>query len=125
MKISRLKYVTILLAAAFLAFAAGWFLRGGAEGGTVRVSAGAAEEISFAPVETAGSGQEAWEARVNLNTADADELQTLPGIGPAKAARILAYRAAHGRFGRISDLLEVDGMDEETVDGLRPYARVE
>ena len=125
MKISRLEYMTLLLTAAFLAFAAGWFLRGGAEVGTVRVDAGAAEEISLAPIETADSERAAWEARVNLNTAGSDELQTLPGIGPAKAARILAYRAAHGRFGRISDLLEVDGMDEETVDGLRPYARVE
>ncbi|NUP99317.1 MAG: helix-hairpin-helix domain-containing protein, partial [Armatimonadetes bacterium] len=52
---------------------------------------------------------------VNLNRAALAELQTLPGIGPAMATRIIAWRATHGRFARPEDLLEVKGIGEKTL----------
>jgi competence protein ComEA len=51
--------------------------------------------------------------KVNLNTATAAELDTLPGVGPATAAAILEYRRRHGRFMRIEDILEVRGIGEK------------
>lgn len=51
-------------------------------------------------------------APVNLNTATTDQLQTLPGIGPAMAQRILTWRAQHGRFDSISQLREVTGIGD-------------
>lgn len=48
--------------------------------------------------------------RVNLNSADATALETLDGIGPALAQRILAYRAAHGGFRTVNDLQNVAGI---------------
>ena len=56
---------------------------------------------------------------VNINTATAEELDVLPGIGPALAGRIIAYREEHGPFAAAEDLLEVSGIGETVLDGLR------
>jgi competence protein ComEA len=48
-------------------------------------------------------------AKIDLNTAGVEELQTLPGIGPALARRIVEHRREHGPFRRVEDLLEVKG----------------
>lgn len=52
----------------------------------------------------------AEEGKVSLNRADEDQLMTLPGIGPAMAANILAYRREHGSFSRIDELQQVKGI---------------
>ncbi len=59
---------------------------------------------------------------VNVNTATADELMRLPGIGPSKAAAILALRARMNgqRFARVEDLLRVRGIGRATLRKLRP-----
>jgi competence protein ComEA len=56
---------------------------------------------------------------VNLNTAGAAELETLPRIGPALAQRILDWRQANGRFAQASDLLKVSGIGQKLFDGLK------
>ena len=61
---------------------------------------------------------------VNINTADAAELEKLPGIGPAKAAAILAYRQAHGPFRKAEDLMQVPGIKEATFAKLAAYVTV-
>lgn len=61
-------------------------------------------------------------APVSLGTALSEQLQTLPRIGPALAARIIAWRDAGGRFRSVDDLLEVPGIGQGTVDGLRELA---
>ena len=60
----------------------------------------------------AGGGAGAAAQVVDLNTADATALETLPGIGPALAERILAWRDEHGGFRSVEDLLEVSGIGE-------------
>ncbi|WKB36887.1 helix-hairpin-helix domain-containing protein [Terrilactibacillus sp. S3-3] len=58
-------------------------------------------------VQVSGEGMEGAggaESQVNVNTADAEELQKLPGIGPAKAAAIISYRQQHGLFKKVDDL---------------------
>ena len=57
---------------------------------------------------------------VNLNSASADELVRLPGIGPARAAAILELRARIKRFTRVEELLRVKGIGRATFRKLRP-----
>ena len=64
------------------------------------------------------------DGRVNLNTADAATLDTLPGVGPATAAKIIAWREQHGRFAAIEDLLAVGGIGQSKFDALRDLVTV-
>jgi competence protein ComEA len=61
---------------------------------------------------------------VDLNAADATALETLPGIGPALAQRILAWREEHGGFRSVEDLLEVSGIGDGRFAELRDRVRV-
>jgi competence protein ComEA len=65
-----------------------------------------------APVVTDGAstGATASGGTVDINTADATTLETLDGIGPSLAQRILAYRTAHGGFRTVGDLQNVTGI---------------
>lgn len=82
----------------------------------------AAGERDFAPQEdlpasalAAGYGQPTEDGRINVNTADAELLDTLPGIGPVKAAAIIAYREEHGPFRYPEELIRVKGIGEGTL----------
>ena len=57
--------------------------------------------------------------RININTATSQELQTLRGIGPAMARRIIEYRQTSGRFSTVDDLTNVKGIGEKTIEKLR------
>lgn len=63
-------------------------------------------------------------ATVNLNTASVAELEQLPGIGPALAARIVEHREAHGPFRAVDELADIRGISERMVDDLRPLVTV-
>jgi comEA protein len=59
--------------------------------------------------------------QIDLNSASSEELQTLPRVGPAMAARILEYRRAHGRFSKTEDLMKVKGIGKKTFERIKPY----
>jgi competence protein ComEA len=63
-------------------------------------------------------------APVNLNTATADELGTLDGVGPATAQKILAYRQEHGGFSSVDELDQVPGIGAKRLAALRPHVTV-
>ena len=63
-------------------------------------------------------------ATIDINSASADELTALPGIGEVLAARIVAYRTANGPFVRSDQLIAVDGIGTVTYERLRPHIRV-
>ncbi|MEI2779415.1 MAG: ComEA family DNA-binding protein [Tetrasphaera sp.] len=63
-------------------------------------------------------------AAVNINTADIAGLDTLPGVGPVLAGRILAWRTEHGRFTAVDELGEVSGIGEKLLAQLRPLVTV-
>ena len=61
---------------------------------------------------------------VNLNTATAADLQTLPGVGKAMAARILEYRQKNGSFRKTEDLMNVKGIGEKSFLKLKPLVTI-
>ncbi|WIM89438.1 helix-hairpin-helix domain-containing protein [Candidatus Mycobacterium wuenschmannii] len=61
---------------------------------------------------------------VNLNTATVQQLDTLPGVGPVRAAAIVAWRQAHGKFSSVDQLGEVEGFGAARLEKLRPLVRV-
>lgn len=61
---------------------------------------------------------------VDLNTADAAALDTLPGVGPVTAEAILGWRTDHGSFTSVEELLEVSGIGDRTLEDLRPHVTV-
>jgi competence protein ComEA len=70
------------------------------------------------PVSGADSGT-VREGRININEADQAQLETLNGIGPAKAQKIIEYREENGGFKTIEEIMNVSGIGEKTFEGLK------
>jgi competence protein ComEA len=66
----------------------------------------------------------AFAAQINLNTASAAQLETLNGIGAAKAEAIVEYRKEHGAFKSVDELAQVKGIGQKTVDKNRDQMTV-
>ncbi|UDF15203.1 helix-hairpin-helix domain-containing protein [Bacillus pumilus] len=79
---------------------------------------GEAEREAQTAGADAPSGNEKSQG-VNVNQADAAELQTINGIGPAKAEAIITYREEHGEFQQIEDLRNISGFGEKTIERLK------
>src|SRR3954454_12111994 len=87
--------------------------------------AGTAPASGATPAPGGGAGEAPAPAvPVTLNTAGADELGTLDGVGPATAQNILAYLQEHGGFGSIDELDQVPGIGEKRLAALRPHVTV-
>lgn len=67
------------------------------------------------PTVVTGLGHPEGEHQININTATAEELDELPGIGPVKAAAIVAWRDEHGAFRYPEELILVPGIGEKTL----------
>ena len=78
------------------------------------------KEDTAAPESTAQSVK-ADENTININIASQQELDTLPGIGPVMAGRIIDYRTQYGNFQSIDELAAVDGIGEITLNKLREF----
>ncbi len=70
------------------------------------------------PADEPGAG------RIDLNRADAPELERLPGIGPSLAQKIIDYRDDHGPFQQVDDLLNVPGIGPAKLDAIRDQVAV-
>lgn len=79
------------------------------------------------PVGVGGTGipgDDAASAVLNINTADAVALESLPRVGPALAQRIVEWRNVNGNFANVDDLLSVSGIGIRTLDGFRDRVSV-
>lgn len=72
----------------------------------------------------AGGKASASGGLVNLNTATAEELDTLPDVGPVTAQAIVTYREQHGPFTSVNQLMEIQGIGEKTLADIAPQATV-
>lgn len=80
------------------------------------MEASAGQAASSASASTGGA---ATTGKVNINTASSTELQTLSGIGPSLAERIVDYREAHGRFSSVEEIQKVSGIGETRFANLK------
>jgi competence protein ComEA len=79
------------------------------------------ESTAQVPSVTSNSEQKKG---VNINSASVEELQALPGIGPAKAEAIASYRSENGAFQSVDDLLNVSGIGEKSLEKLKEHVKL-
>jgi competence protein ComEA len=90
------------------------------------------ERLPLSPTATGAAGtggslggqNGALTGPIDLNSATESQLDTLPGVGPVIAGRIVQWRTEHGRFASVEELLEVSGIGGKVLENLRPLVRV-
>jgi len=122
MKLSRWERGILAVSAGFLAFTAGWFARGGGASEPLRVETQRRLEaaVTALPAPTPTPELE----KVNINTADAETLKSLPGIGEKRAADIIADREANGPYRFPEEVTRVKGIGEETLAEFLEYITI-
>lgn len=78
-------------------------------------------KLRFDPLHPPRTGVPKW--RVDLDTAPAEELQLLPGVGPRLARRIVQDRESRGAFGGVRGLDRVSGVGESVIERVAPHVR--
>lgn len=100
------------------------------KGATAQSSGGSGGEPSqttSAPAsktQTSAGTDPASGAKININSADSSQLQSINGIGPSTAEKIIRYRTSKGAFKSIDDLKKVNGIGDKKLEKLRPYVTI-
>lgn len=94
------------------------------DGERIEIGAQSPEQSGAGTAAEAGAGGAPAAGPIDLNSATAEQLDALPGVGPVTAAKILAWRAEHGRFTVVDELAEVPGIGPKTLEELRPHVRI-
>ena len=111
-KVTKTEWILLVMSVLFLLGLLGTHLSAGDRGAAVSVSTGISAQLPEPEIEEPP-------AAVDINTADAALLQTLPGIGEVLARRIIDWREANGPFLTEEDLLAVDGIGPATLEKIR------
>lgn len=112
--------LTTLVAACAL-----WFLAPQRALAAPRPGLAAAAAATDGPADpTPHTGKKSVTGKLNLNTANVDQLMLLPGVGPSKAEQIVSFRGKHGPFKRIADLRKVKGFGYKTLKKLEVFLDV-
>ena len=127
MKLNKAEIAAIIITVIFVVSVAVAALRAHDKSAAVTISSGLStvteQSGTPAPAEQAPSASP--ELHVNINTAEAQELCLLPGIGETIAARIIDYRKAHGLFNNTDEIMNVSGIGAKTYEEIKSYITVD
>ena len=90
---------------------------------TARLSEGTPRVVYTASLEVI-EDESQDSLRVDINTADIEELDELPEVGPSTAESIIQYRQTNGQFSSVDELEEIPGIGPETLEKIAPFATV-
>ncbi|MBP8640023.1 MAG: helix-hairpin-helix domain-containing protein [Oscillospiraceae bacterium] len=121
MKLSKAEIIIIVITVVFVSLAFISFLidRDGRAAVTISTDITASAEASVSPSSAAPSPEISSVTLVNINTATAQELCSLPGIGETLSGRIVAYREEHGLFKSTDEIMSVEGIGAKTFENLK------
>lgn len=136
MKLSLPEKIVFAIALLAAAFTIGYFVgRSGGESFVVetekQITQSAGTEVSDnqpeveAPTDENAEDKEEAGGIININTADSELLQTLPGIGEVLAGRIIAYRENNGNFVIIDEITDVDGIGDKLFEDISDLITVD
>ena len=106
MKLNMLYKFIIAVTCAVVIFTLGFWIGYSNSKTTINVSG----ISSSTPGQVTANNTNSYSALININTADSEELELLPGIGPALAGSIIEYRTEHGNYEKIEDIMNVSGI---------------
>lgn len=131
MKVSMLRWGIVVCTIGFLLFAFGLYLGRTSRDTVVSVQAASAvlsanvEEAEVTPPASLEETPVTLATKVNINTADLEQLQALDGIGPALAQRIINYRQTYGLFRTVEEIQDVKGIGTGIFAKIKDYITVE
>ena len=116
--------VLLILCFSFLAFLGGFFLGRNLNASPIQLSALPTSPPESTPPEEPTPTGSSTDERININTATKEQLETLPGIGPVLAQRILDYIRENGPFESITQLTMVSGIGVERLNDIMDHITV-
>lgn len=116
----------VCLTVAFFCFLLGFLLGRNSRQGTLSIEALPVSPVSTTAAQTSEAPTEAPASTfpININTATAEELTALPGIGEELARRITDYRKSHNGFSSVEELLSIPGIGEKRFDAILNYITI-
>lgn len=114
----------VLVTALFSAFLLGFFLGRQSRAVQIQINSVVSGQPSTSPPETTQPDRTQAGFPININTASAEELTSLPGIGDVLAGRIVSYREQYGSFLSTEELMDVTGISEKTYERIQEYVTV-
>ncbi len=110
--------ILVIFTLVFAAFTGGIFLGKNYFGAPISVSGKPAQETQPSATSASTEPEQVFAQLIDINTADVQQLSTLPGIGQVIAQRIVDYREAHGPFTSVAQLNDVEGIGDKKLEEL-------